>query len=187
VLVWLGYINVVLAIFNMAPGYPLDGGRVLRAAAWAMTRDRNRATRIAARAGQVVALLLIGYGLFGLLAGAGFAGLWPAFVGWFLLAAAQHAYAESEMETQLRDVRVGDVMSSDCGIVDERTTVREFVEEYCSEPAAAASSSSTTAMSRGSLLQPMSEVSHPSVGRRCFCARSCGLFAPCERSVPMRP
>ena len=130
VLVWLGYINVVLAVFNMVPGYPLDGGRVLRAAAWAVTGDRNRATKIAARGGQVVALLLIGYGLFTLLGGAGFGGLWLAFIGWFLLVSAHQAYAESELDAQLRDVRVGDIMSADCRALDERTTVREFIEEY---------------------------------------------------------
>jgi Zn-dependent protease len=130
ILVWLGYINIVLAVFNMVPGYPLDGGRVLRAAAWAITGERNRATRIAARGGQIVALLLIGYGVFGLLAGGGFGGVWVAFIGWFLLVSAQQAYAESALELQLRDVRVGDIMSSNCRTLDGRTTVREFIEEY---------------------------------------------------------
>ena len=130
VLVWLGYINIVLAVFNMVPGYPLDGGRVLRAAAWAVTGERNRATKIAARGGQIVGLLLIGYGLFALLGGAGFGGLWLAFIGWFLLMSAHQAYAESELDAQLRDVRVGDVMSEDCRTLDGRTTVREFIEQY---------------------------------------------------------
>jgi len=130
ILVWLGYINIVLAVFNMVPGYPLDGGRVLRAAAWAATGDRNRATKIAARGGQIVGLLLVGYGLFGLLSGAGFGGLWLAFVGWFLLMSAHQAYAESDLDAQLRYVRVGDIMSADCQALDERTTLREFVEEY---------------------------------------------------------
>jgi Zn-dependent protease len=130
VLVWLGYINVVLAMFNLVPGYPLDGGRVLRAAVWAITGERSRATKIAARAGQIVALLLIGYGLFALLGGGGFGGLWLAFIGWFLLASAQQAYVESKLRTQLHDVRVADIMSKDCRVIDGRTTVGEFIQEY---------------------------------------------------------
>jgi pimeloyl-ACP methyl ester carboxylesterase len=118
ILVWLSYINVVLAFFNLVPGYPLDGGRVLRAAAWAITGNRARATRIAARAGQVVALLLIGYGVFGVIGGQGFGALWLVFIGWFLLVSAQQAYGESELEAQLRNVRVADVMSADCRTLD---------------------------------------------------------------------
>jgi Zn-dependent protease len=130
-LVWLGYINVVLAAFNMVPGYPLDGGRVLRAAAWAVTGDQSRATRIAARAGQVVALILIGYGLFALVAGAGLGALWLAFIGWFLLASAQHAQAKSDLRAQLRDVRVADIISSDCVPIDGRTTYASSSRTTC--------------------------------------------------------
>jgi CBS-domain-containing membrane protein len=78
----------------------------------------------------VVALILIGYGLFALLAGAGFGALWLAFIGWFLLASAEHAQADSELRTQLRDVRVADIMSADCLPIDGRTTVREFIEDH---------------------------------------------------------
>lgn len=148
ILVWLGFINIVLAIFNMVPGYPLDGGRVLRAAAWAVTGDRNRATKIAARGGQIIALLLIGYGLFALLGGAGFGGLWMAFIGWFLLVSAQQAYAESDLQAELRDVRVADIMSADCHSIDGGTTFASSSRSTCSRPAAAASSSNTTEPSR---------------------------------------
>jgi Zn-dependent protease/predicted transcriptional regulator len=130
VLVWLGYINIVLAIFNLIPGYPLDGGRVLRAIAWRATGDRDRATRIAARGGQLVGWLLITYGVFGAFAGGGFGSLWLAFIGWFLLGAAQQAYLDTELRSRLRGVRVGDIMSGDCRTVDGRLSVREFVDEY---------------------------------------------------------
>lgn len=92
VLVWLGYINLGLAAFNMIPGFPLDGGRVLRAIIWALTKDADRSTRIAARVGQVVAVLFILDGIWRYFSGAGFAGLWIAFIGWFLMDAARASY-----------------------------------------------------------------------------------------------
>jgi Zn-dependent protease len=70
VLVWLGYINIVLAIFNMIPGFPLDGGRVLRAIVWWATGDVDRSTRVVAGVGQVVAFGLILFGLFRFFGGA---------------------------------------------------------------------------------------------------------------------
>lgn len=92
VLVWLGYINLGLAAFNMVPGFPLDGGRVLRAIIWALTNDADRSTRIAARTGQVVALIFILDGIWRYFSGAGFGGLWIAFIGWFLMEAARASY-----------------------------------------------------------------------------------------------
>jgi Zn-dependent protease len=86
-LVWLGRINLVLAIFNMIPGYPLDGGRVLRAIIWAIGRNQERATRWASHVGQTVAVLFILYGVFEFFTGRNYQGLWLAFIGWFLLEA----------------------------------------------------------------------------------------------------
>src|ERR671919_1975710 len=82
---WLGFINIALAIFNMIPGFPLDGGRVLRAVVWWVTGDANRSTRIASRVGQLVAFGFILLGIWRFFSGAGFGGLWIAFIGWFLL------------------------------------------------------------------------------------------------------
>jgi len=93
VLVWLGYINIALAAFNMIPGFPLDGGRVLRAIIWAISKDADRSTRIAARVGQVVAVLFILDGIWRYFSGAGFGGLWIAFIGWFLMDAARASYS----------------------------------------------------------------------------------------------
>jgi Zn-dependent protease/predicted transcriptional regulator len=129
VLGWLGSINLLLALFNLLPGYPLDGGRVLRAALWAYHGDQDRATRGAARAGQVVAGLFIAIGLVNFFLGAGLGGLWLAFIGWFLLSAAQASYAQVALTEALRDVRVADIMSNDCLSVEPRTTLQALVDD----------------------------------------------------------
>jgi len=130
VLVWLGYINIVLAVFNMIPGFPLDGGRVLRSIVWAITKDADRSTRIAARIGQVVALLFILDGIWKFFSGAGFGGLWIAFIGWFLMDAAKASYAEVEITSGLRGMRVSEVMSQDCVSVNRGMSLQEFVDTY---------------------------------------------------------
>jgi Zn-dependent protease/predicted transcriptional regulator len=129
VLGWLGSINVILGAFNLIPGFPLDGGRVLRAILWASYGDGDRATRHAARVGQVVAGLFIAVGVFQFFAGAGFGGLWLAFIGWFLLMAAQATHAQVSVTQMLRDVRVGDIMANDCAMVDAGTTLRSLVDD----------------------------------------------------------
>jgi Zn-dependent protease/CBS domain-containing protein len=126
---WLGYINIALALFNMIPGFPLDGGRVLRAAVWWATGDGARATRIAAATGQIVAFGFILFGLIQFFAGAGLGGLWFAFIGWFLLNAAQASYAQLKITESLRGVRVSDVMSRDCAYVDGRSNIETFVND----------------------------------------------------------
>jgi Zn-dependent protease len=98
---WLAYINVSLALFNLIPGFPLDGGRVLRSIVWAITDNADRATRVAARLGQVIAFVFIGFGLFSVLARNDFGGLWIAFIGWFLLEGAQSYYLQAELSTTL--------------------------------------------------------------------------------------
>lgn len=129
-MVWLGYINITLAVFNLVPGFPLDGGRVLRAIVWWITKDAVRSTKIAARVGQTVALFFIVFGVYRLFGGAGFAGLWIAIIGWFLLDAAGATYAQVEMNERLRGVRVGDIMLRDCPTVDGRTNLQTFIEEF---------------------------------------------------------
>ncbi|HJZ80234.1 MAG TPA: site-2 protease family protein [Pyrinomonadaceae bacterium] len=127
---WLGAINLMLAIFNMVPGFPLDGGRVLRAIIWWITGNPAQAIRIASGVGQVVAFAFILLGLFRFFNGAGFAGLWLTFIGWFLLDAARSTYAQFEMMNQLRGVNVRDVMTSEWPTVDTGTTLETFVNDY---------------------------------------------------------
>src|SRR5262249_48994590 len=127
-LVWLGYINITLAIFNMIPGFPLDGGRVLRAIAWWITGNAGRSTRIAAQVGQLVAFGFIAIGLIRFFGGAGFGGLWIAFIGWFLLNAARDSYAQVGIVESLRGVRARDVMESDCPVVDGRLDLQTLAD-----------------------------------------------------------
>jgi len=129
-LVWLGYINVALAIFNMIPGYPLDGGRVLRAIVWRINRDPARATKIAARVGQFVAMAFIVFGFFRFFYTGAFGGLWLAFIGWFLADAAAASHAKVEVSFALADARVGDVMSQDCPAVEGNMSLRAFAENH---------------------------------------------------------
>lgn len=102
VLLWLGYINIMLAAFNMIPGYPLDGGRVLRALIWWITKNADRSTQLASQVGQGVAFIFILLGLYRFFVGANFGGLWIAFIGWFLLDAARGSYAQVTVITGLR-------------------------------------------------------------------------------------
>jgi Zn-dependent protease/CBS domain-containing protein len=128
--VWLGYINFSLALFNMIPGFPLDGGRVLRAALWWRLKDMERATRISARIGQAVAFLFIMAGIYNFFGGRGFGGLWIAFIGWFLLNAASSSYAQTHLSQVMQRVRVEDVMSHDCPIVKGNMDLDTFVNDY---------------------------------------------------------
>jgi len=130
VLLWLGYINLALAAFNMIPGYPLDGGRVLRSIFWWVTGTAERATRSAALVGQGVAFLFILFGLFRFFVGANFGGLWIAFIGWFLLDAARGSYVQVEIMADLRNRRVADIMERECSAVGGELSVRDFVDEY---------------------------------------------------------
>ena len=129
VLGWLGSINVVLALFNLIPGYPLDGGRLLRALLWRIYDDVDRATRNAARIGQAVGAIFIGWGLLQFFAGAGFDGLWLAFIGWFLLTAAQASYAQVTIAETLRGVRVRDLMRDDCVTVGADVNLQSLVHD----------------------------------------------------------
>lgn len=130
VLVWLGVINLTLAAFNMIPGFPLDGGRVLRAIIWWINKSEVRATRIAARVSQIIAALFIAYGVWRYFGGAGLGGLWLAFIGWFLMQASSATVMHVEAESALRGLRVADAMSQDCERVDGNLDLDTFVHDF---------------------------------------------------------
>jgi Zn-dependent protease len=136
-MLWLGPINILLAAFNLVPGFPLDGGRVLRAGLWGMTGDLERATRIAARSGQLIAWALIALGfamMLGarvpLLGGGIVNGLWLALIGWFLSTAAQLSYQQLFVRRALGDVASSEIMLTKIQTIDPDTSVQELIEEY---------------------------------------------------------
>ena len=129
-LVWLGYINFLLAVFNMVPGFPLDGGRVLRGIIWWITGARSRATRIAAQVGEFVSYAFIVIGLVRFFGGAGVGGLWISFIGWFLLDASRASQAQVGVTEALRGLQVGDVMSRDYVTIDGRSNIQSFADEH---------------------------------------------------------
>lgn len=125
---WLGIINLALAVFNMIPGFPMDGGRVLRALLWALTGSRARATRWAARLGQLIGLSLVAVGLLGLvgveIVGSGFGAIWPLFIGAFLFNAAAQALRSVDIEQHLARIRVRDVMSTNMRTMESDLPLR---------------------------------------------------------------
>lgn len=126
---WLGFINLGLAMFNLLPGYPLDGGRIFRAIVWWKSGNLDRSTRVAATAGEIVATVFIAIGIIGFFRGGGLSSLWIAFIGWFLLQAASESRAEISLRRSLDGVRVSDVMTRHFPTVDAELTVQEFVED----------------------------------------------------------
>src|SRR2546428_10464966 len=109
---WLGYINIILGVFNLLPAFPLDGGRILQSLIWLRTGDRLRATRIAARIGMGFAFLFIAYGLVTfLVAGSLIGGVWSVFLGWFLLSAARSEETGGMIRQALSAISVAEVMT----------------------------------------------------------------------------
>jgi Zn-dependent protease len=129
-LAWLGGINVIVLVFNLVPAFPLDGGRIARAAAWKITGDPNRGTRFSARLGQAFAYVLMGGGAYFLLRGDGFGGVWFLLLGWFLAQAARGAVVSSRFSERLEGVTVGDVMDAEPIAVPVETTVLAARDEF---------------------------------------------------------
>jgi Zn-dependent protease len=130
VLGWLTLINVVLLVFNLIPGYPLDGGRIARAIAWWRTGDRTRATRFAARLGRGFAILMIGGGVAMFLTGDVISGVWLAFVGVFLNQAARSAELQTVVTSRIEGLRVADVMDAEPVAVPDALPLDRAHDEY---------------------------------------------------------
>jgi Zn-dependent protease/predicted transcriptional regulator len=118
--------NLMLAVFNLLPGFPLDGGRIFRAIVWGTTKDFSRATRIAGGTGRFIAYAMILLGGFGVLKGVVVAGLWSAFVGFFLLNAAQESVAQVAVRETLSGLRAADVMSHEVPTVDRSISLEDY-------------------------------------------------------------
>ncbi|MFW6049958.1 MAG: site-2 protease family protein [Myxococcota bacterium] len=128
-LLWLGLMNFILGVFNMVPGFPLDGGRVLRSLLWWGTGSLEKATRWASRVGQAVAFALIAWGVV-LLFGNPIAGLWRILIGWFLNNAAKSSYQQMMIQQVLHRVTVRRVMREDLASVPPELTVAQLVHGH---------------------------------------------------------
>jgi CBS domain-containing protein len=125
---WLGYINLILAAFNLLPASPLDGGRVLHAALWRAKGDFAWATRIASEIGQGFGYLFIALGLVMFIFQGSFSGAWLAFIGWFLLQGARAEARYAATEQALAGLRVRDLMVRDPVTVDADSTLGHFMD-----------------------------------------------------------
>ncbi|MCK7621766.1 site-2 protease family protein [Streptomyces sp. RS10V-4] len=128
VLVWLGWANVFLGVFNLLPAVPLDGGRVVQALLWWRTGDRDRADLAASRGGQVMGAVLVAVGWLMLLRGAA-GGLWLAFIGLFIVVVAGSERRRAALQTALRGVTAGDAMSAPVVTGADWLTVQRFIDE----------------------------------------------------------
>jgi Zn-dependent protease/predicted transcriptional regulator len=126
---WLAWVNFGLATFNLLPGFPLDGGRIFRAIVWGVTHSYERATRLAASSGRLIAYAMIVFGSWHALTGDFIGGLWIAFIGWFLLTAAQENVAQVAVRTALLGLRASDVMSHEIPTVGRETSLDEYGQQ----------------------------------------------------------
>ncbi len=123
---YLALINAILGAFNLLPGFPLDGGRVLRSVLWGITRDLARATRIAASAGKGVAYGLIALGMLQLFAGNVAGGLWIAFIGWFLIQATEQTTHAMDVQSAFVGVKVGELLKGSPRVVEGDAAVADL-------------------------------------------------------------
>ena len=137
ILIWLGSINILVGLFNLIPGFPLDGGRIVRSILWGITDNLHKATRWASWMGQAVAWALIFAGmsmLFGAqipLLGSGFInGIWLIFIGWFLQSAAVQSYRKVVVQDILEDVPVKQMMYTDVPVVHANLSVQTLIDNY---------------------------------------------------------
>ena len=126
---WLAGINLLLGLFNLVPGFPLDGGRILRGITWGITGNFEKATRIASNVGRVFAYFMILAGVWEALNGNWVGGLWTAFIGWFLLSAAQESIAQVTIRNTFTGVRAEDIMTRDIPTVPRDISLEEYLQE----------------------------------------------------------
>jgi Zn-dependent protease len=130
----LAWLNFILALFNLIPAFPLDGGRVFRAITWGITKDSSRATRITARCGQIVAFAMFAAGALEAVYGIEgqsdpIQGIWLAFIGWFILSAAKQSQAQAEARGALEGLRVADIMTPELHTVGREISLEDYARE----------------------------------------------------------
>ncbi len=127
---WLLLMNVLILIFNLVPAFPLDGGRIARAAVWKITGDKQRGTRVAALLGQGFAVLLAGLGLAWLFSSGSLGGLWLVALAFLLGSSARGAVVQSALSERIEGVRVADIMDRHPVAIDSSTPVSQALDEY---------------------------------------------------------
>ena len=132
VVFWLAQVNVVLAVFNLIPGFPLDGGRVFRSVLWRFSGNYMRSTRIVTRVGQGIGYLFVlaGISVAFLFPQQVLSGLWLAIIGWFLSTMASTSYRQAQWQGALQGVTVSAIMTSECPVVSADITVNRLVQQY---------------------------------------------------------
>jgi CBS domain-containing protein len=126
---YLAQINFIIGVFNFIPGFPMDGGRVLRSVIWRRKRDYFYATQKASSVGRMIALFFIFFGLFSIFTG-GPGGLWLMLIGWFLYSAAQASYQQSTLQETLSGIKVKDIMVTDLKTLSPSMAIDKAVDEY---------------------------------------------------------
>jgi Zn-dependent protease/CBS domain-containing protein len=130
---YLGRVNLLLGVFNLIPGFPMDGGRILRAVIWKLTGDHYQATRAASFTGQLVAFGFLAYGAFSIFSGNLMNGIWMGFIGLFLLNLAGSAAAQAKLQQKLDGVNVDQVMSRNYPSISGDSTLEQLVSETLAE------------------------------------------------------
>ena len=128
--VWLAGINALLGVFNLLPAFPLDGGRVLRAALWWRWRDQARATAAVARTARFIGAGLVGLGLVEFLSTGSLGGTWLALIGWFVMTSARQQERRVAVGSRLADIRVADAMSVPPVVVPVSATLADVLNQY---------------------------------------------------------
>jgi Zn-dependent protease len=126
---YLAQINLMLGVFNLIPGFPMDGGRILRSAIWGKKRDFFYATQKASTIGRVIAIFFIFLGLFSIFTGR-MGGLWLMFIGWFLYSAAQASYQQATLQETLAGIKVKDIMVREIKTLNPSVTLDKAVDDY---------------------------------------------------------
>jgi len=127
---YLALVNVVLGIFNLLPGYPLDGGRVLRSIVWKVSGNLKRSTYIASTAGRVIGFMIITAGIFFFFTGNFLNGVWFVFIGWFLQSSAQTGYRQLVFETSIKGIKVRDIINENIVSVTKDIMLEDLVNNY---------------------------------------------------------
>jgi Zn-dependent protease/predicted transcriptional regulator len=130
ILLWLGWVNLSLAAFNLLPSYPLDGGRILRAIIWWINGNAERSKRMAAKIGLLTAVLLLMLGIFSFMLNQSLDGLWLVFLGWILFDTSRGIYTALRLMEHLGDRRVSELMDHNYTVVESYISLVDFAEKY---------------------------------------------------------